>query len=55
MQPLPKEYNAFIYVLDGESLFGTEKESAGVGQMVLFVQDKEEIVRSLIHRMPHHH
>ncbi|MBD2359187.1 pirin family protein [Tolypothrix sp. FACHB-123] len=43
VQPVPKEYNAFIYVLDGEGLFGTEKELAGDGQMVLFAQDGEEI------------
>lgn len=43
VQPVPKEYNAFIYVLDGEGLFGAEKERAGDGQMVLFAQDGEEV------------
>lgn len=43
VQPVPKEYNAFIYVLDGEGLFGAEKELARDGQMVLFAQDGEEI------------
>jgi quercetin 2,3-dioxygenase len=43
IQPVPKEYNAFIYVLDGEGLFGAAKELAGDGQMVLFAQDGEEI------------
>ncbi|MBD2341282.1 pirin family protein [Calothrix sp. FACHB-156] len=44
IQPVPKPYNAFIYVLDGEGLFGAEKERAGDGQMVLFAQDGEEVV-----------
>ncbi|OUL37049.1 pirin [Nostoc sp. T09] len=43
VQPVPKEYNAFIYVLDGEGLFGAEKERAGDGQMILFAQDGEEV------------
>ncbi|QIR36577.1 pirin family protein [Tolypothrix sp. PCC 7910] len=44
IQPVPKPYNAFIYVLDGEGLFGAEKERAGEGQMVLFAQDGQEVV-----------
>jgi quercetin 2,3-dioxygenase len=43
VQPVPKEYNAFIYVLDGEGLFGAAKQRAGDGQMVLFAQDGEEV------------
>jgi redox-sensitive bicupin YhaK (pirin superfamily) len=43
VQPVPKEYNAFTYVLDGEGLFGADKERAGDGQMVLFAQDGEEV------------
>jgi hypothetical protein len=43
VQPVPKEYNAFTYVLDGEGLFGADKECAGDGQMVLFAQDGEEV------------
>ncbi|MEP0755479.1 pirin family protein [Trichocoleus sp. Lan] len=46
VQPVPKEYNAFIYVLDGEGLFGADKERAGDGQMVLFAQDGEEVAIS---------
>jgi len=42
--PVPKAYNVFTYVLDGEGLFGAEKEFAGDGQMVLFAQDAEEVV-----------
>ena len=44
VQRVPKEYNAFIYVLDGEGLFGVGKERAGDGQMVIFAQDAEEVV-----------
>jgi redox-sensitive bicupin YhaK (pirin superfamily) len=43
---VPKEYNAFTYVLDGEGLFGADKECAGDGQMVLFAQDGEEVTIS---------
>jgi redox-sensitive bicupin YhaK (pirin superfamily) len=43
VQPVPKEYNAFAYVLDGEGLFGADKDRAGDGQMVLFAQDGEEV------------
>lgn len=43
VQPMPKEYNTFTYVLDGEGLFGADKERAGDGQMVLFAQDGEEV------------
>lgn len=43
VQPVPQEYNAFTYVLDGEGLFGAEKKQAGDGQMVLFAQDGEEV------------
>ncbi|MBD2538151.1 pirin family protein [Coleofasciculus sp. FACHB-SPT36] len=43
VQPVPKEYNAFTYVLDGEGLFGADKERAGDGQMVLFAQDGGEV------------
>lgn len=44
VQGVPKEYNAFIYVLDGEGLFGVDEERAGDGQMVIFAQDAEEVV-----------
>ena len=43
VQPVPKEYNAFTYVLDGEGLFGADKERAEDGQMVLFAQDGGEV------------
>ncbi|HEY9606596.1 MAG TPA: pirin family protein [Allocoleopsis sp.] len=43
VQPVPSNYNAFTYVLDGDGLFGTDKERAGDGQMVLFAQDGEDV------------
>jgi hypothetical protein len=42
-QPAPSAYNAFAYVVEGEGLFGAEREQAGDGQMVLFAQDGDEV------------
>lgn len=42
-QLVPKEYNAFAYVLNGSGLFGTEQEQGSDGQMVIFAQDGEEV------------
>ena len=46
IQPVPKEYNAFVYVLDGSGLFGAEPAPGDDGQMVLFSQDGEDVVIS---------
>lgn len=43
IQPVPKEYNAFVYVLEGSGLFGTEPALGDDGQMVLFSQDGEDV------------
>ncbi|MBW4547884.1 MAG: pirin family protein [Symplocastrum torsivum CPER-KK1] len=43
VQPVPKEYNAFAYVLEGAGLFGAERERGDDGQMVLFAQDGQEV------------
>jgi len=43
MQAVPGAYNAFAYVVDGEGLFGAERERGVDGQMVLFAQDGDEI------------
>lgn len=43
VQPVPQEYNAFAYVLEGAGWFGADQERAGDGQMVLFAQDGEEV------------
>jgi redox-sensitive bicupin YhaK (pirin superfamily) len=43
VQSVPKNYNAFAYVIDGEGLFGSENETAGDGQMVMFSSDGAEV------------
>ena len=43
VQPVPKEYNAFAYVLEGVGLFGAQLERGDDGQMVLFAQDGAEV------------
>jgi len=42
-QPLPTDFNVFAYVVDGEGLFGQERERAADGQMVLFAHDGGEV------------
>ncbi len=44
VQRVPKEYNAFAYLLDGSGLFGTEQERGDDGQMVIFAPDGDEVV-----------
>ncbi len=43
VQPVPAEYNAFAYVVDGEGVFGADGERAGDGQMVMFSRDGGEV------------
>lgn len=43
VQPVPREYNAFAYVIDGEGRFGSDERSAAEGQMVLFAKDGDEV------------
>lgn len=42
-QRVAQTYNTFAYIVEGEGLFGAERERAGDGQMVLFAQDGNEI------------
>lgn len=42
-QKVASTYNTFAYVVDGEGLFGAERERASDGQMVLFAQDGDEV------------
>src|SRR5215211_4331450 len=42
-QQISSTYNTFAYVVDGEGLFGGEREPAKDGQMVLFAQDGDEV------------
>ncbi|MBV9957065.1 MAG: pirin family protein [Acidobacteria bacterium] len=41
VQPVPREYNAFAYVIDGAGLFGARE--AVDGQMVMFAQDGDAL------------
>jgi redox-sensitive bicupin YhaK (pirin superfamily) len=43
LQPMPEEYNAFAYIVDGTGSFGVDGEQATDGQMVLFAQDGDEV------------
>lgn len=38
-QPIPADYSAFAYVLEGAGLFGREQERAKRGQMIVFGRD----------------
>ncbi|HET6798993.1 MAG TPA: pirin family protein [Nitrososphaeraceae archaeon] len=48
VQPVPKEYNTFAYVIGGQGIFGTtndkQEEEVSRGQMVIFEKDGEQIV-----------
>ena len=43
VQKVPGHYNAFAYIIEGEGLFGSERERALDGQMILFGQDGNEV------------
>jgi redox-sensitive bicupin YhaK (pirin superfamily) len=47
VQPVPREYNAFAYVIDGEGVFGADAQPAGDGQMVMFEQDGDGLTISV--------
>jgi len=42
-QPVPRGYNAFAYIVDGEGRFGAEGERASARQMVMFATDGDEV------------
>jgi redox-sensitive bicupin YhaK (pirin superfamily) len=42
-QRVPRNYNAFAYLVEGEGLFGSEHEHGGDGQMVIFAPDGDEV------------
>jgi len=42
-QRVPRDYNAFAYVVEGEGLFGREAERGGDGQMVMLAPDGDEV------------
>jgi redox-sensitive bicupin YhaK (pirin superfamily) len=45
VQPIPKEYNSFAYIINGKAIFGAaEKQwTAKAGQMVIFDNDGQEV------------
>ena len=43
-QRVPRDFNGFAYVIDGEGKFGAEGERAVDGQMVLLSQDGDEVL-----------
>jgi redox-sensitive bicupin YhaK (pirin superfamily) len=43
IQKVPGNYNAFAYIVEGEGLFGAEREHATDGQMILFTQDGDAV------------
>ena len=43
IQKVPGNYNAFAYIVEGEGLFGAEREHATDGQMILFAQDGDAV------------
>lgn len=42
-QQVPRTFNAFAYVVEGDGLFGAEGESGTDGQMVMFAPDGDEV------------
>ena len=43
VQSVPREYNAFAYVVDGEGEFGANAKRATDGQMVMFSSDGDGV------------
>src|ERR671930_2304322 len=48
VQPIPKEYNSFAYIINGEAIFGSavKQKNAKAGQMVIFDNNGEEVAVS---------
>src|SRR6185369_6188882 len=42
-QRVPAPYNAFAYIVEGNGLFGNDRDRAGDGQMVVFAQDSDDL------------
>lgn len=43
VQPVPREFNVFAYVVGGQGIFGTDGREAGERQMVIFAEDGEAV------------
>jgi redox-sensitive bicupin YhaK (pirin superfamily) len=42
-QQVPRDYNAFVYIVEGSGLFGSEGERGADGQMLMFAADGDEV------------
>lgn len=42
-QSVPRDYQAFAYVVDGEGFFGADHERGADGQMIMFAPDGDEV------------
>ena len=40
---VPRDYNAFVYIVEGAGLFGSEGQRGADGQMVMFAPDGDEV------------
>jgi len=53
VQAVPRTYNAFAYVIEGNGLFGDNERLAKRGQMVLFAKDGEKaLITATMDTMP---
>ena len=43
-QSVPAEYNTFVYIIDGQGLFGRESEKGTDGQMIMLGNDGDEVI-----------
>ena len=43
VQPTPREFNTFAYVVEGSGKFGNDEQTAGSDQLVLFKQDGDSV------------
>lgn len=43
VQPVPKTFNAFAYVIDGEATFGPDSRRVTSGQMAIFLKDADAV------------
>lgn len=53
VQSVPREFNVFAYVFEGEALLGREEQSAGDGQLVLFAGDGDAVSLGVPKDAPH--
>ncbi len=51
-QPVPREYNAFVYVVEGVGTFGQNTRRAKAKELVLFENDGEKVVLAAAPKSP---